>query len=131
MASGIARSVVDQLGPSDTRIEIDSAGVAAGLGMNASAQAVEVLAERGIDLRDHTSKPLTSELIRWADVIYTMTPSHAQAVLEIDPGASGKVFPLDSSHPIADPIGQSVGVYRVVADELERLIRTKLEERVS
>lgn len=130
MAHAIARSLVHQLPPSGITISIDSAGVAAGDGYGASSQAVETLRERGIDLSSHQSKMVTPELIEQADVIYTMTPSHAQAVMQMGPTSVHKVFPLDASHPISDPIGHPVEVYRDVADQLERLIRQRLEEIV-
>lgn len=130
MARAIAHRLIQKLPPSGITISVDSAGVAAGDGYGASFEAIETLKERGIDLSAHQSKALTPELIERADVIYTMTPSHAQAVMQLGPTNVHKVFPLDASHPIADPIGHPIEVYRDVADQLEKLIQTKLEEIV-
>jgi protein-tyrosine-phosphatase len=63
-----------------------------------------------------------------ADVILTMTPSHAQAVMQMAPGAVHKVFPIDPVHPIGDPIGHPIEVYREVADQLEELVEARLKE---
>jgi len=109
-------------------IRVDSAGVAAGDGYRASPQAVDALAQRQIDLSGHQSKMITPELINQADLIFTMTPGHAQAVIGLVQSAVNKVFPLDARHPIGDPFGQPVEVYCDVADELEPLIQTRLEE---
>jgi len=130
MAQGIAQSLVEQLSPTGISISVDSAGVAAGDGYPASRESVEVMSERGVNLSGHQSKMLTLELIDGADVIFTMTPSHAQAVMQMAPGSVHKVFPLDAVHPIADPIGGPVDVYRDVAEQLEILIKAKLEEIV-
>jgi len=131
MAAAIARSMIKQMAPTGISISVDSAGVHGRDGQEGSPEAIEVLGERGLDLGEHRSKMLTNELIERADVIYTMTPSHAQAVMQMAPGSVLKVFPLDAIHPIADPIGHPIGVYRGVADQLEVLIRSKLEEIVS
>ena len=63
-----------------------------------------------------------------ADIILTMTPSHAQAVMQIAPDSAHKVFPIDPLNPIADPIGQPIEVYREVADQLETLIDARFKE---
>lgn len=131
MAEEIARLLINQLSPTGITITADSAGVAAGDGYPASQEAVDVLADGGIDLSGHQSKGLTPGLVDRADVIYTMTPSHAQAVMQMAPGSVHKVFPLDATHPIADPIGGPIEVYRDVADQLKELIKAKLEEIIA
>jgi protein arginine phosphatase len=128
MAQAIADSMIRAMEPKAIAITTDSAGVAAGDGYSASAQAIEVLNERGIDLGTHRSKPLNLELIDWAQIIFTMTPAHAQVIIEHAPQAADKTLALDANHPVADPFGQPVEVYRQVADELETLIRSRLEE---
>ncbi len=131
MAQVIAQQLIQTLAPTEFLIKVNSAGVAAGDGFNASQEAVIVMNQRGIDLSGHQSKMLTIELVEWADVIFAMTPSHAQAVLRGAPHAKNKVFPVDAMHPVLDPIGGPVEVYREVADQLERLIRARLEEIIS
>ena len=128
MAAGLARAWAKNRVPDGLTIEIDSAGIAAGNGQSAADQAIGTLRERGHDLSGHQSKMLTLKMVDRADVIFTMTPSHAQAVMQIAPGAVHKVFPIDPLHPIGDPIGQSIEVYREVADQLERLIAERLQE---
>jgi protein arginine phosphatase len=130
MAEGIASSLIQALPASGITIQVDSAGVAAGNGYPASQEAVDVLSEREIDLSDHQSKLLTPGLVDQADLIFTMTPSHAQAVMQMAPNSVHKVFPLDAVHPVGDPIGQPIDVYRDVADQLEKLITSKLQEIV-
>ncbi len=128
MAEGLARDWDKKRPPDGFSFEIESAGIAAGQGQPASEQTLSVLRERGIELGAHRSRQLTPEMVDRADVIFTMTPSHAQAVMQLAPGGVHKVFPIDQLHPIDDPIGQPIGVYRQVADRLQTLIEKRLKE---
>ena len=128
MAQAIAQKLISEFDSPSCSISVNSAGVSAGDGYQASPQAVEALTRRQIDLSGHQSKMITPELIKQADLIFTMTPAHAQAVIGLVQGAIDKVFPLDTRHPIADPFGQPVEVYCDVADELEPLTQIRLEE---
>ena len=50
-----------------------------------------------IDLTTHRSQPLNPQLIRDADVIYTMTGSHRDAVLDgLNPGRSPDSYTIQS-----------------------------------
>ncbi len=130
LAEGLAREWERRRTPNGLTIEVGSAGVAAGQGAPASPQTLEVLRERGINLSTHHARMLTPEMVDEADVIFTMTPSHAQAVMQIVPDSAHKVFPIDPHTPIADPIGQPIEVYRQVADQLETLIEARLKEYI-
>jgi protein-tyrosine-phosphatase len=63
-----------------------------------------------------------------ADVVYTMTPSHAEAVMRLVPSAAHKVFPLDPTGLVHDPIGGPIDEYENTAARLEELIRNRLRE---
>jgi protein-tyrosine phosphatase len=75
------------------RFNVRSAGVFAIDGGPAAREAVQVLSEKGID-DHHQSKKLDEALIRWADVILTMTESHKRTVGEQFPESAGKVYTL-------------------------------------
>ena len=130
MARAIAESISEGLDDGDqphtARFVFDSAGVAAGEGQGASQQAIEVMNNRSIVLDDHRSKPITRELIDWADIIFGMTPSHCRALCQYDPGLQTKVRLLDEDHPIDDPFGGPVALYAQVADQLTELITKNL-----
>lgn len=130
MARAIAEHMSAQFASSDNEFVFDSAGVAAGEGFEASKNALLAMNERGIDLSRHQSKMITPALVDWASVIYTMTPSHTQAIVHHMPASRSKVMMLDETQPISDPFGCSVEVYRDVANELEELIRQRLKEPV-
>ncbi len=57
-----------------------SAGLAAMMGAEAAAEAVEVAQSYGADLKEHRSRPLTPQLAAQADYLLAMTASHLQAL---------------------------------------------------
>lgn len=130
MAEAIARKIAHEMGET---IGFLSAGVAAFPGDGASAHALQVMTEYGADLSGHRARLLTRELVEQADLILCMTSSHRNAVLRIVPEAGEKVkllkaaAELDGSLEVSDPFGQSVDVYRRVAQEVEEAIRVVLE----
>lgn len=130
MAQGIAESFIRKHHPDRVGVVVGSAGVAAGDGSPASIHAVEAMKNMGVDISGHQSQALTKAMVEDADVIYTMTPSHAQTIVDHLPESAHKVFPLDSNHPISDPFGGPIEVYCEVADQLTALIQSKIEEIV-
>jgi protein-tyrosine-phosphatase len=110
-----------RLGP-DSRWQVASAGLAAGIGLPATEQAVAVLAECGLDATTHRSQPVTQGQVDEAAVIVVMTAAHRQQLLECFPNAREKTFLLGSfsvdDGDIEDPIGASVDVYRRIRDRI-------------
>jgi protein-tyrosine phosphatase len=102
-----------------------SAGTCAAAGGTADAWARQVMREIGIDIEDHTTRPLTQRMIRAADRIFAMTESHRRAVLAMEPSAGDRTMLL---HPdgedISDPVGGDVEEYRrcrdIIADCLKK-----------
>ncbi|MDD4858012.1 MAG: low molecular weight protein arginine phosphatase, partial [Candidatus Krumholzibacteria bacterium] len=76
------------------RVVFASAGTAAFDGMGAAQNAIEVLAEIGIELSDHRTRLLTLEMVDDADVVVTMTEQHRSEVFGLVPGSAGKVIVL-------------------------------------
>ena len=66
---------------------ICSAGTAASAGWPISEGSLVELRRREIDASMHRSTPLTEDLIRRADRIYTMSPEHRAAVVQMVPSA--------------------------------------------
>ena len=58
----------------------------------ATPDAVEVLADRGIDLESHTSTPLSVETVAGADLVVAMTRRHESAVGLLEPVARSRTF---------------------------------------
>nr|QDY92633.1 threonylcarbamoyl-AMP synthase [uncultured Planctomycetota bacterium] len=118
--------------PSEELSELGYAVVSAGtLGLAdapASSGALEEMRARGIDLNEHRSQALTVELIHRAERIYVMSPEHRSAVIDLVPGASGRVVMLDEGGPIPDPMGGSAEQYAQCAQQIERAVEARLEE---
>ncbi|MEM1213959.1 MAG: low molecular weight protein arginine phosphatase [Planctomycetota bacterium] len=140
MAEGIARQVLAEMrGVSEDELEaggvmVGSAGVSAMNGGAASEQSVAVMAERGIDLSGHASRRLTVEMVRGAEVVYTMTGAHRAMVLRMLEGErdyaelQGRVSRLLPDEDVADPIGGPVEEYAATADQIERGLRVRLRQ---
>jgi len=121
---GCSEAELDQRG-----VIIASAGIAAVAGCGPSAEAVEVMKEKGLDLAKHESQPLTEKLVRHADVIMTMTSGHCRALLRRWPEASSRIHTLNpDGEDIHDPIGGSTAVYRQCAEQLEDALQQRAEE---
>lgn len=124
----LVRMLRERLGEGAQRYRVTSAGTATLPDLPASAQAIEVLAERGIDLGEHRSTPVDPALLERADLVLTMTRRHRDTVLAMAPHLADRVFTLkEYVNPglkgddidISDPFGQPVEVYRAIAAELE------------
>jgi len=111
---------------------VETAGLAASVGAPATPEAVEAVRRLGAELRDHSARQLTREILDGARTIYVMTHAHAHGVLRIDPAARDRVELLDpAGADIDDPIGGPQSLYDDVARRLDRLIRLRLKERVA
>ncbi|MCH7726516.1 MAG: threonylcarbamoyl-AMP synthase [Planctomycetes bacterium] len=109
----------------DRGVMINSAGIAAMTGGRASPESVEVMNERDLDLKNHHSQPLTDSLVRFADMMLTMTRSHREAILSEWPEAASRTALLShDGTDVADPIGGGVEFYRRCAKQIE----TQLDE---
>lgn len=60
--------------------EVQSAGIFAGKNQRANKYTIQALKERQLDL-NHLSQLVTDELLRWTDVVLTMTTQHKQALI--------------------------------------------------
>ena len=103
----------------DLDILIDSAGVFAEIGGKATAEAVRVMKNRGIDLSTHRTKPLTDELMDMADIILVMTAAHKELIQNIAPEKVKTLMEyagMDAD--ISDPFGGDDEEYAETADEI-------------
>ncbi|ODA28302.1 hypothetical protein A6X21_00895 [Planctopirus hydrillae] len=111
-----------------------SAGLAAAIGAPANPEAIALLADEGLDLRNHESQPLTERLLQQVDMIYTMTRGHRDAILAERPDLASRVRTLSpGGKDIADPIGGGRDVYRsckqVIETHLQQIIQDLLSLR--
>jgi len=117
----------DRLG-ADSAWEVESAGLSAFDGLPASRAAVQVLAERNIDMSQHSSRMISRELVDYSSLIVVMTASHLVGLRSFYPASVEKSFLLKSFErdghggDVDDPIGSSVAVYREIRDEIEKAL---------
>ncbi len=132
MAEVICRKMIaDRLGCplnelGDHGVIVMSAGISAMMGARPSPEAVNVVANDGLQLADHESQPLTTQLVRHADLIWTMTRAHRHAIVGQWPEASSRTMVLGGDVDVADPIGGPVEYYERCAEQ----IKVELTRRV-
>jgi protein-tyrosine-phosphatase len=122
--------------------QVLSAGTAAREGDPAADLAVQVMAERGLDLTAHRARLVSRELVDQADLVLTMTRSQRQMVIDLAPGAADRVFslveyatcptclPPGEELDIPDPLGKGLDVYRASADHLLQMVE-RVAERLT
>ncbi len=92
-------------------LNVTSCGLSEG-GLPISQNSNLALAEIGIDKSQHISKPISKELVSWADKIICMSPSHKQILESI--GVTAEIL----GDGIPDPYGCDITVYRKCRDEI-------------
>lgn len=106
---------------------ISSSGTAAFFGGRASQHAIDAMAQRGLDLREHRSRFLTRALVDDADLIITLTQSHRW---QLDQWQLDTPVEVIKESGVVDPIGGSLETYQRCADEIETELREHWLERV-
>jgi len=105
-------------------LDILSAGIAAAANDPASRDAVDLLQQQGIDLSDHLSRQVTSDMLSECDHVYAMTESHLAVLEEARPDLTGRMqLVTQNGKDISDPIGGGPEIYRQCADELSEAVR--------
>lgn len=129
MAEAIARSLIDRgLLGDGTGYFVASAGVATGGGSPPTPEALAALAALGID-HAGTSKPLTAEMIRKADIVFGMTERHVQTARETaGDERADRIVRLDPDADIEDPIGLDQSAYDALARTFLDVIPRRLKE---
>lgn len=85
MAQGLLASRLPQ-------IQVKSAGCSALAGRCADPMAIDLMAERGIDIGGHIAVDLNIEQVRSAELVLVMTSEQRRRIEEIYPFAKGKVY---------------------------------------
>ena len=110
----------------DGRVRVRSAGTWALEGQPASAYALQVMNEHGLDISQHRGRNLTQEDVDGADLVLAMTRRHADIIArDMQPG-DGKMYLLSEmagqAQDIEDPYGGALHEYRRTAVELEEWV---------
>jgi tRNA threonylcarbamoyl adenosine modification protein (Sua5/YciO/YrdC/YwlC family) len=126
MAEAMLRKrLAEKLGQAPDKLEdagvlVLSAGIAAAPGGRAATEAISIMNERGLDLSLHESQPLSDRLVRYADLIITMTRGHREAIVNHWPEAAPRTHVISRSRgDVADPIGGPADMYRKCAEQID------------
>lgn len=126
MAEALARNWLEINAP-QTDALVASAGLAALPGGPAAHQAIQVMAENGLDLSHHKARQFSEALLEQSDIVLTVTENHRRTLASMFPQAAPKIHALaefagQQGFDISDPFGQSVDVYRKCAAQIAELI---------
>jgi|HigsolmetaAR203D_1030402.scaffolds.fasta_scaffold02457_11 protein-tyrosine phosphatase len=99
MAQGLFSVMAREAG---IEAEVRSAGIAAVDGMSVSRHAADILQKQGFE-EELSSRKLTEEDVRWADLILTMTMNHKGSILRQFPEALDKTWTLKEFAAEEDP----------------------------
>ena len=126
MAQGVLQQLLQRGGMSSVTVE--SAGVFAVSGMEATRETTRVLAAAGINCAQHRARLVTTAMIEQADLVFVMEQFQAEEIIRRAPKARDKVHLLKphglptealiGSPNIPDPIGKPMEVYEVCFHEV-------------
>lgn len=119
MAEGIMKKAVE-----DKDVTVSSAGLSVYTPGRASENAQIVMEEMDIDISSHISSQVSGEAIEDADLVLCMTRSHRNALVDLYPDLSHKIFTLceyayGTYDDVADPYGGDVDEYRECASQIK------------
>jgi protein-tyrosine-phosphatase len=105
-------------------IEIYSSGIYAENGDTSTEEAIEVMEEYGVNLKQHKATNTAKSNIKEMDLILCMTASHKHALMQIYPNLSNKIYTLKeyvgiNEIDIKDPWGYGIVTYRYCASEID------------
>jgi glycine hydroxymethyltransferase len=121
MAEGFLRDELERRGQTGVRVE--STGISGWDGSPAMQEAVQALAERGIDITSHVARRLSRREIESADLIVAMASEHRDSVLRLTPSARPRTFTLKEMVWRLDgrPVGRGAETASSRGDPDERL----------
>jgi len=108
-------------------ISVNSAGIFGNPDYRIFGPLKEVFTEENIDFSDHTSKPLTEDLLQGADVVLVMTQDHKEFIRQNFPQYFKKTHLLTEfagdQGDIPDPIGGPKELYAKTFKRIEELVK--------
>lgn len=108
---------------------VQSAGLAATMGSEASAEAVQAAAALGADASRHRSCMASVDMLLWADHVFAMTAGHWYALRGVDVPNLPVPEMLSPAHEdIADPIGRALIDYQSCAQQILDCLQQRLPQ---
>ena len=143
MAEGIFKKMLRDKKRNNSGFNIISAGISALPGMRPTLEAMKVMREQGIDISPHTATQVQDDLIKKSDLILVMSNAHENYIKTRFTFARDKIYLLrkfaqiekfkklqedDKNYEIVDPLGRSIGFYRIIAKQLRENLEKILDK---
>lgn len=113
---------------------MSSAGTWAQVKRGASQNSVLVMAQAGLDIKDHVARMIEEAHVAEADLVLCMEMGHAEALRAEFPAHAHKVYLLSEmvgrGYSINDPYGGPYAAYERMAAELTDIIDTGMDRIV-
>jgi len=123
MAMGLLRAKVME---EEGAWQIESAGVWAIPGNPAAINTQLLLQKRGIHLRDHISRQITEDMVGASNLVLVMEGNHKEALRVAFPEYASRIYLLSemvgAQYDIEDPIGHSIEFYKIMENEIQRIL---------
>ena len=105
---------------------VESAGVWAHQGANATQNAQVVMVERGLNLESHRSQPADPTLLKQFDLVIVMEEEHKVVLQERNPTLAERILTIrelvGGRGDFDDPVGGSEKLYRQAAEEISTIL---------
>ncbi len=127
MAEAIFNNIAEEKG---ILAEAESAGIFAD-GSFASANAVLVMRELGVDIEGRASRQLIPQMIENADLVLTMSKSHKSMIVSAF-GALDKVMTMaefsGGTDDVDDPFGRDANTYRNCREQIKEMVEKVIDK---
>ncbi|SFU20041.1 low molecular weight protein-tyrosine-phosphatase [Paraburkholderia aspalathi] len=103
-------------------VKVTSAGLGALVGMQADPHAIDLMAQRGVDLSLHVARQFSWAMAKDADLIFAMDSGQKKAAESAFPFVSGKVFRLGehSKIDVLDPYRKGLAAFEQALAAIDR-----------
>jgi protein-tyrosine phosphatase len=101
--------------------EVRSAGIGAMIGRPAEPFAIQLMAERNVDISEHRAQQISTQLVAWADLILVMDQEQKKYVETQYIASRGKVFRIGESakDEVPDPYRGTIDSFGVALEVIE------------
>ena len=125
MAEALHKNIVLER-DEESKWEIASAGVWAATGVPATDNARVVMEERGLELSEHLSQPISRDLLGKYHLVLVMENDHKEALQANYPEFADRIVLFRNltgdDSDFEDPVGGSLDQYRGAADEIQHIL---------
>jgi tRNA threonylcarbamoyl adenosine modification protein (Sua5/YciO/YrdC/YwlC family) len=132
MAKGLLEKKLKDKNRND--VEVLSTGIAIIGGYRATRETVELLRKEGVDVSQHYTQRINTEMVKKSDIILVMERIHEERIVKLAPQVRNRVFLLkefakieDDTLDIGDPIGKTFAEYEQTFYKIKEAIERVAE----